>query len=248
MKIVFYGGDSQTGTTMLALSCGQLLAERGYRLLYIDASGNPGSDFLSLTGGAGLDDLRPALEEEDFDGRMLGQWIQPCRGMDILRGIRSLHGADRFRDTHVKRLCEAAETRYALVLLDGGCGSHFLSQSALRAADGLVLAVTQQEKCLRRTRARLAAEGENLPEKRILTVNKYHSSGAFYRQEEVAEQLGWYGEPVFSVPFTAYGWQAEQERTTLLKYRSFRRACSRLSDGLEAWLKTGQKGGADDGI
>ena len=44
--ILFYGCDTQVGTTMLALSAAELLAEAGKSVVYISAGPLPGNPFL----------------------------------------------------------------------------------------------------------------------------------------------------------------------------------------------------------
>jgi len=239
MKIVFYGGDSQTGTTMVALSVGQLLAERDWRILYIDASGHPGSDFLPRHGMMFLEELSSAAEDGRLEWKELQRWILPCRGMEMIPGVRSFSGADRLGERELSAICRAAEGRYDMILIDGGCGTNALSRAALKQAEAAVVVATQQEKILQRMEGRLAAGGGRLPEKSLLAVNRYHNGSAFYTAPEMAEKLGWGERPVIRIPFAGYGMQAEQDRATLLKHRAFRKGAEEVAGQVERWCGHG---------
>ena len=62
--VVFYGGDSQTGTTMIAVSAAEMLAGAGKRILLVCASSQLVDPWLPQSAVSSMDDLYPALKKE----------------------------------------------------------------------------------------------------------------------------------------------------------------------------------------
>ena len=83
--ITFYGGDTQTGVTMIAQSVGERLAGKGFRVLFIGAGTEPGDDYIPGKTAASLEDLRPYLAEGTLTAREAEQSIVSCRKLDILQ-------------------------------------------------------------------------------------------------------------------------------------------------------------------
>lgn len=222
--IVFYGADSQTGTTMMALAAGELLARQGNRVLYIDASGNTGNVFLPGNPPGSLDDLRPVLRNELPGPEEIRGVISVCRGMDVIPGLKHDSGWMDFKEEDVGRICRGAGSQYTHILVDGGSGRPAgIRHSALRAADRTVLVVTQQEKTLQRLEGWMTG----WPRSTILAVNQFSTSGVFYSAEELAKRLRWEGH-IVKIPHVPYGWQAELEGTTLLRFRKYRKSAEKL--------------------
>lgn len=243
-RIVFYGGDSQVGTTMAALAAAERLVRKGERVLFISAGTVPGNEYLNQMVTASIDDLRLSVQENLLTAEELRQQLVESRGVDILPGVRSDGSGSRYRKDDILKICEAAEGYYDWILVDGGCGlPEGITEAALHAAGQVVIVVSQQEKCLQRLKLRLPALRQYLPPHIIYAVNKFSRSAALYSEKELAEKLQCSLESMVLLPFIPYGWQAEAERRTLLRYRSFRKGMDRLLKQLErGWEKDEREG------
>ena len=81
--VAFYGGDSQTGTTMLAVSTAVLMARQGKRVLMIAASDHSGDLWIPTSEGNFLDDLLTDLQEHSLTWEKIRQYILTEAGVDF---------------------------------------------------------------------------------------------------------------------------------------------------------------------
>ena len=227
--VVFYGGDSQTGTTMLAISAAELLAGAGKRILLIGASSHPEDLWLPQSAASSLDDLHPALKEGTLTGEEIRRTVVTARGVDILSGTRSGYGG-KFGPEDLKTVCSLVCEDYDWILLDGGCGPpESFTMAALRCGQKAILVLTQQEKCLQRFAAKVSGLERALPPQQLYVVNKFNDSGAFYTEKELAERLGCSPEHLKPIGYVPFGWQAEMDRVPLLNHRKFRKDMEKIT-------------------
>lgn len=234
-RIMFAGGDTQTGTTMISMSVAEELAKQGRKVLYVGVRTIGGADY--------LDD---GLESE---GMMVFQELEmavtECRGVDVLVGMRKSRYGTFFSEEDIAEILQAASGTWDYVIIDGG----FLLSEEKGNADSLIaslhdnagdmellVVITQQEKSLRRCRKwKSLHEGQqdgipNCLGKIKFVLNKYNDTGAFYTEKEVADYIGCEAEDIRTVPYIPYGWQAEEESSTLLKFRGFRKGIRRVKE------------------
>ena len=227
--IAFFGGDSQTGVTMIAQSVGEYLAAKGYRILLIYAGTEPGDGYLPDGISSSLDDVRPFLTESSVELPAVKSCIAPCGKIDILPAVRSYHSAQTYDRDAVKVLCQCLEEHYDYILLDGGSSpSSPLALSVLRYCEELFVVMTQQEKSFQRWIMRKELV-RSLAVKPRYIINKYLNERIFYSVKEIASMLECGEADIFKIPYVPYGWQAETERETLLKYRSFAKGIQKIS-------------------
>lgn len=185
--VAFYGGDSQTGTTMLAVSTAVLMARQGKRVLMIAASDHSGDLWIPTSEGNFLDDLLTDLQEHSLTWEKIRQYILTEAGVDFLPGIRENH-RDDFHEKDLSQICWLAEMHYDRILVDCGCGpATGLTAAAVRSGERAVVVITQQEKCLLRLQKKMQMLDRLLPPQRLYAVNKYHDSRAFYTKRTGTE-------------------------------------------------------------
>ncbi len=68
------------------------------------------------------------------------------------------------------------------------------------------------------------------------------AAAAMARDEKEADEPVIRSEKVFRIPFVPYGWQAEMDRETMLRYRPFRRCIARLASAVQRPLPSGMRG------
>lgn len=231
--VVFYGGDSQTGTTMVAVSAAELLAGTGKRILLIGASSHPVDLWLPRSAASSLDDLYPALKEGTLTADEIRRTVMTARGVDILSGTGSGYGG-KFGTGDLETVCSLIREDYDWILVDGGCGpADGLTMAALQCGQKAILVLTQQEKCLQRFEAKISGLERVLPPEQLYVVNKFNDSGAFYTEKELAERLGCGSGTVETIAFVPFGWQAEMDRVPLLNHRKFRRDMEKVTGWIE---------------
>ena len=232
-SVVFYGGDSQTGTTMIAVSAAELLAREGKRILLIGASSHLVDPWLPQSASASLDDLHLALKDGTLSAAEIHQTVTTVRGVDILSGTRR-GSAGSYGHEDLKAVCSLICEDYDWILVDGGCGpAEGLTMAALQCGQKVVLVFTQQEKCLQRFEAKISALERALPPEQLYVVNKFNGSGAFYTEKELAGRFGCGPDVLKTVAYVPFGWQAEMDRIPLLNHRKFRRDMKKLTHWIE---------------
>ena len=232
-NIVFYGGDSQVGTTMTALALSEFLAKSGRQVLFLNFSPVPGNAYLPFAPPASVDDLRAAFLDESLTEAELRQLAVNCRGVDILPGVRNWQSSRTFPEGSAAQLLKAADGGWDYIIADGGCGvTAGLGVQALQCFDQVVLVVTQQEKTLARFQNQKEVLAEKMPDQPLFLINKFNDSGTFYSLKQMKEILQC-DNRVMTVPYVPYGWQAESEHTTLLPFRRFGKGIRQLAEYVE---------------
>lgn len=223
--ILFYGCDTQVGTTMLALSAAELLAEAGKSVVYISAGPVPGNPFLETEpAGAAVD-----LWGSDFRETELHQLVTEHRGVEVLQGVRSWMNNGSTMAGLLEEVCRMSSLIWDYVIVDGGsCGEVSMGREALVFSDRVFLVLTQQEKTLQRWRMRRDWLESRLQGRTCYLVNKLVGNGTFYTQRQLQKLLQCEDGQLAAVPYLPYGWQAEMQHCTLLKYRPFRKAMKEI--------------------
>ena len=237
--ILFMGSDTQTGTTMLALSAAEELARTGKRVLYIGSGFCAGDEYLPRNLPAASDNLLAGLLTGNLTEADLQTAAVNCRGVDILTGIRLNQQGYCFLPGELLAICTMAEKLWDWVVIDGGIVLGNSSAAAVMEHAGQIwIVATQQEKSISRYQRWNSAGNLNFRKAVRYVLNKYNDSGAFYTIKEMAEILNCTEKEIVPVPYVPYGWQAEEEHTTLLNFRRFRKAVRSLINCIE-------KGGCD---
>ena len=228
--ILFYGCDTQVGTTMTALSAAELLAEQGRKVICISAGSIPGTDFLDAEpAGAAVDLWGERLREEDIRFLTVEQ-----RGVDVLQGVRSWMNCGSNLSGFLREICMTCSRSWDFVIVDGGSsGESSMGRDALDFAEKIFLVITQQEKSLRRWKMRKEWMESRMQTEPYFVVNKFMNNGTFYMESQLQKLFFCDSTRLKTVPYMPYGWQAEMERCTLLKYRSFRKAMAAISAIIE---------------
>ncbi len=241
--VIFAGGDTQTGTTMLAMAAAEELVKEGMSVLYLRAGAWTGTEFLSENTMSAGEEVLAGLMAENLSAQELQQAVGVNRGVDVLTGIRRGRSGWYFLQEDLEAICSLAETLWDWVIVDTGCvqwSGYGMDVSSL--AGQVYIVVTQQEKTIERFRNwKSLQNGEPWKNVQFL-LNKYNDAGTFPDVEDMAELLQCSRSAILTVPYVPYGWQAEAERTTLLNFRRYRKAVRNLTER----IKTGGADGNTD--
>ena len=240
--VVFSGGDTKTGTTMISLAAAEELAKEGCLVLYICAGEYPVNEFLPRDLMSASEEILAGLQEDMVSEQYLKQAAVTNRGVDILRGIRNGSRGLYFTQEDLEEICRRAETVWDWIVVDGGCVLSAEGRSVSHTSFGQSwMVITQQEQAVCRFRTWQSMVSETDERKIRYVVNKYNDSGAFYNLREMAELLHCEETELLPVPYVPYGWQAEAERETLLNFRLFRKAIRRLTARIQEEGADGRK-------
>ena len=69
-------------------------------------------------------------------------------------------------------------------------------------------------------------------------MNKFVNNGTFYKESQLQKLLSCEEDRLRTIPYLPYGWQAELEKCTLLKYRTFRKAVEKIAVMIEEEKET----------
>ncbi|MBQ6260940.1 MAG: hypothetical protein IJK59_06795 [Firmicutes bacterium] len=195
--ICFFGGDSQTGTTLLAEAVTMSLAAKGAKALLILASGEQDEGFFPGT-SAGLGSLlrlqRPAKDD-------VKACIVRSPGLDYIPGRTDMFKKQFHDPDLIGMIRPLVERDYDVIICDGGHDATTpLPISCLTASDRRFYVLTPGPKCAARFSETwqivIKALGLDLDEDRIV-LNRASSSLSGYSLSDLTSAFGLQG---FSVP------------------------------------------------
>lgn len=229
--IGFFGGDHQMGTTMVAWSFGESLAEQGKRVLFILGSGNNDEGILRHQQGYCIDDLKASLRTGYLEKEELMQILDKRKNLWILPGIKNSLTAFHFPENTFEILLDTVEDTFDVIVIDGGSNLHMgLTVSALNVCTQRYFLVTQQPKSIHRFVQCKTQFYEPLGIGGILIINKYQKDPSFLLKKDILRITG--EDEGIVLPYVDSGLQAEMECKTLLSFPRFAKAMQILSSEL----------------
>ena len=218
--IGFFGGDHQVGATMVAQSFAEVLQQRGKKVLYLMGSGKFGEEFLPLSGKHSIDDLKASVRSGRVTAEDFYQNLEQIRGLWVLPGVRNQLTAGYFTENTFEVLLSEVSEDFDYVVIDGGSDANLgITISALNTADHRFFVTTQQSKSIRRMILLQKNIVQPLERMGDLVINKYLKDPALLLKSDILSLCEI--EEAFTVPYVEYGWQAEMENKSLLRYGRF---------------------------
>ena len=216
----FFGADTKVGTTMVAQSVAKHLSAFSDRVLFIPLDGGFGDDYVKFDGKFGLGDLKSKLQTQIASGSELKEaCVKTSDGYHILPGLKSILARQQFHPKHITFLVGLMKEGFDVVLLDAGSNIELgMAISAINATPNRILVTTQQPQSLKRFKqVQYQVLNKLSVDKFLLVVNKYVDSTALSDTGLLEKE---YGFPlVASLPYMEYGWQCEQEQSTLYTHK-----------------------------
>ena len=225
----FFGGDHQVGATMVAQSFAEVLQQRGKKVLYLMGSGKFGEEFLPLSGKHSIDDLKASVRSGRVTAEDFYQNLEQIRGLWVLPGVRNQLTAGYFTENTFEVLLSEVSEDFDYVVIDGGSDANLgITISALNTADHRFFVTTQQSKSIRRMILLQKNIVQPLERMGDLVINKYLKDPALLLKSDILSLCEI--EEAFTVPYVEYGWQAEMENKSLLRYGRFAKGIEVLAD------------------
>lgn len=238
--IGFFGGDSQVGTTMVAQSFAELLAERTRKVLLILGSGKYGDPYIRTGQAHSIDDLKASIRSGKVEREELMQSLERKKNLWILPGVRNPLMAKYFPENTYKLLIDAVRDDFDYIIVDGGCEFYLgITISALNDCEERFFLTTQQTKSIYRFEfyQKEILEPLNLGGK--LIINKYLKDPALFLKGDILKFC--HQSKAFIIPYVEYGWQAEMEGTSLMQHKGFYKAIESIAEVFEPTMKKERK-------
>jgi len=233
--ITLFGGDSQTGTTLLSGSLSQALKQKG-STLFIMASSEISEGYFTDTR---RNDLGYLLRLKSIRPVDIKNCIVSLPEFDLILGISDPLKKQFFDGEMLSKLIELLGKDYEYIVIDGGHDITLpLCVSSLVSADLRLYILTGTEKCISRFRVSygtvIEGLGLNLENDRIV-VNKESKRNSTYTLDEAVNLLGLNG---FSVPIYDNPHRYELDRTSAyLKDAAYQKAVNVISEYIAGDLK-----------
>lgn len=228
--IGFFGGDHQTGTTMIAWSFAERLAGKGGRVLLILGSGKDDQSFVSAENGHCIDDLKAALRSGRVEKEDLFQCMEKRKELWILIGTKNSLSAEYFLENTFQILLEGIGDAFDTIVIDGGSDLRLgLTISALHVCSHRYFVVTQQPKCLHRYLENRNRFLQPLGLHGQMILNQYQKDPSLFLKKDICKMMDI--EDVSVIPLVDGGWQVEMEKKNLLGFPRFVKAVDLLVRG-----------------
>lgn len=215
----FFGADHKVGTTMMAQSAAELLAEESGDgdVLFLMLNESGGTEYVREE-PAYLDPLKSKLESRMMDVSDFYRSCRKCGKLYLLGGVENQHEYRHYMPEDAAHLVGMARTLFKTVMID--CGNRLddgMSVGALSAADSQILVLTQGEIVIQRWERKRGLYNKLgiLPD--LYLLNSYLSQDT-YNKAYIQERLGIPSSQLHTVGRSDRGWRAEKESRTFAAF------------------------------
>lgn len=215
---VFFGTDNKVGTTMLAQSVAEIIADnKELKVLLLPLGGSAILDYVESYSGASLEALKSRLDSGILTSAELFDATAKIDNLYILKNIDSLTARRFFTPAHIEKLLTLATKTFDLVVVDAGSNIEFgtVIGSLIHAKNKFLIA-TQNEKSISNF---IWTKQQVFDPLKIncfnVVVNKAIYSSALDTDKDIARRLNLPLIGTFAL--SNYGLQAERDRKTLYK-------------------------------
>lgn len=234
--ISFIGGDSGTGTTMVAQSFSKVLAQRGKKTLVVSGSGKTGDEYLGGCRNSSIDDIKADIKSGHVHKEDVYQCLIEEDMLFYIPPVRNCFTARYYPENTFEILLDELYDDFDYIVIDGGDNvNSALTISSINVADDRFFVITQQQKSISRfaemkhsVLVPLKLDGE-------IIVNKYNRDPALFLVKDMEPVLA--QKNFITVPYITYGWQAEMEGKTLLRQGAFSKAINKIVQRYEPEMK-----------
>ena len=229
--VTFFGGDSKTGTSMIAMSVTEALKDRKKTILLLQCAGKR-ENVKEEKGIKNIDDIKANILSGKITVEDVEEIISRKKGYHLILGVKNPYGARFYPENTAKLICDAISDKYEYVIIDGGGDVNSgLGISALTAADKIFFVLDQGRKTIERFTYMNEQVLRPLGIKGEFIINKYVKEPSLYRKNEMEKIFN--AGSSFTVPYIEYGLQMEMEDKTLMKFARFQKKVNKITDDIE---------------
>jgi MinD-like ATPase involved in chromosome partitioning or flagellar assembly len=218
--VSIYGADSKVGVTMLAQCLSKSLADtyKDKKILLLHCDGHPGMNYFFTSNAIrfGIDNLKAKLISDLLTLQELLDCCVSSGNLYILPGVYNFGDRKYYQPENVEALIKIALTHFDLVLIDAGSNLDLgLTVGALLYADVKILVTTQKNSAKVNYQAmnNQILSKININKFDCLLVNEFIKSGGLLSEKQIKLEYGI--EDVYLIPWSDFGWQADNEETIL---------------------------------
>lgn len=222
--ITFLGADHGVGTTMVATSCAEMLAQLTQgRVALFSLSGDPGTTYVKNKDDVktGIDDIRIKLFNNILTRDELREVMFESRNIHVLRGAQNILNNRHYHPEHAEQLFALAASEYDVIIVDAGANfERGLTIGALSYSAQTYLVATQQQSVkekFERVEQQILKSLNISTKDFFLIINKYVRENSMLSDQHLAD--------LFKMILAAtiphlemQGWQAEFDQKSLLHY------------------------------
>ena len=216
--ICFLGAYPCVGTTMIAQSVAETLASHDIKTLFLSCNALSGCNFVSTDSIGTLDTYKSQLQNELITETEINSLLVKEGNLDILPGAMSIKDRYMYQPEDMEHLLAKIANRYDKIIIDCDIIDRGLTIGSLSISKKGFYIVTQQPGVLE---AAMLQKKEKIfglfPENTQIIVNKYQEDDMRVLLEQIRMDLSLKADP-WTIPYTAYGWQAEHDKKTMLAY------------------------------
>lgn len=217
--IVFFGADEKVGTTQIAQSVAERLAQKTSLKIFLGfLNGKPSLDYIENDTNFSLDTLKIKIINQILDRNELLDVCIKKDNLYILKGVNSILDKRHYHPEHIEYLLKLISKEFDVVIIDAGSDIELgMTIGALNTTQYRYLVTTQQEIAFNNYK-RIKSQVLNRFDIKdyMIIVNKFIESERLNTQYHIAKLYE--GTLASSVPYLSWSWQSEQERKSLLHF------------------------------
>lgn len=242
----FYGADHKCGTSMIAQSVAEYIAEnnKNQNVLLVHTESGTG-DLYSPSVQESLESIRPYLAEKLIDTRSVTEKSRYKDNLYIINGPSKPGTSGLYHPDMAQYLFESLSESFDFVICDTGSEfEHGMCIGALFGADKVYVVTTQQEYAVRRyewTRSFF----EKVAIRPSAVIVNYYSGYGLNTRKMISDRAGVAMDRIFCVRRSEYGQRAEEDNKTILSLRDrrFAKDIAIVAEDILKEMHTEQTGG-----
>lgn len=216
----FHGTDHKVGTTMIAQSVAEIIADekKHIKVLLLTLNGRKNTDYIKENVET-IDNYRNQIESKMIVAREFMSSTRTNNNLHVLAGVIKEDEERYYFPNSVEYLVESVEEEFDIIISDTGSElDNGLAYGGLTLSDNNFMVITQQESSISRfelLRERYDKAGINFNR---YIVNKFDDKDP-YTIQYILKRLNISKDTIFKVKQVDYSRQAEMEYKTLIDFK-----------------------------
>lgn len=218
--ITFFGADAKVGTTQIALSVAERIAEKtDLKVFLASLNGKINDDYIDITSDFNLDTIKVKLASKILN---VSELINVCikkGNLFILKGANSILEVRHYTPEYIEYLLQLVSSEFDVIIIDAGSNIELgMTIGSLNSTNYRYLVTTQQEsafKNYKRLDQQVLSKYLKI-EDFLMIVNKYVDEPMLYTPYQLGQMYD--NTLVSTLPYLSWGWQSEKDKKSLLNY------------------------------
>ena len=218
---VFHGVDHKVGTTMIAQSVAEIIANenKSLKVLFISLNGRESTEYVREA-PISIDSMKMHIDNKIINS---AEFLRSCKHSEnfyMLAGVSNEIEERYYYPDTSRYLLETVAPEFDIIITDSGNEiDNGLAIGALSISKEIFLVITQQESILRRYERLKGIYDELGINITTYVVNKYYDQDP-YTLDYIADRMQIDKQCISRVESTGYSRQAEIDYKTLIEYKN----------------------------